>query len=169
MDEMSTDRGRHSPRRVTADQVAALRAYLTGNFHLYEQLHRQLDPIAAATGFSALLTATFFEAVDRRFATSGTASEVTEFVGAVRARSDELSAELDSSAAERLIRAMLTDEDIDEIDPATRANTQFLLLYPLVEDAYLDEAGLDDLLAEARKLADEWTGQSDPGRQHGCH
>ena len=142
---------------VTADHVATLRAYLAGEFHLYERLHGQLDPSAARTGFSALLSATFFEAVDRRFAPSGTAADVVEFVAAVRARSDGLAEELDPSAAERLIRAILTDEDVHDIDPATKINTQFLLLYPLVEDAHLDDAGLDDLLAEARKLADDWT------------
>ena len=142
---------------VTDDQVATLRAYLAGEFHLYERLHGQLDPTAAKTGFSALLTAAFFEAVDRRFAQSGTAADVVEFVGAVRARSDELAEELDPRAAERVIRAILIDEDVADIDAAIKINTQFLLLYPLVEDAHLDDAGLDDLLAEARKLADDWT------------
>jgi hypothetical protein len=142
---------------VTDDQVAALKAYLSGDFHQYERIHGRLDPVAAKTGYSALLTATFFEAVDRRFAKGGTAADVVEFVGAVRARSEEFATELDPRVAERLIRAMLTDEDVDDIDVDTKVNSQFLLLYPLVEDQRLDDAGLDELLAEARKLADEWT------------
>ncbi|HZB32801.1 MAG TPA: hypothetical protein VE465_21765 [Streptosporangiaceae bacterium] len=140
---------------VTADQVATLRAYLKGDFGEYERLVDQLDSGAARTGYSVLLAAAFFKAVDRRFAENGTDADVVEFVGHVRARSERLGDKIDPRIAERLIRAVYTDEDIDDIDGETVIGTQFLLLAALVVDERLDEAGLDRFLAEARALADQ--------------
>jgi hypothetical protein len=142
---------------VTADQVATLRAYLAGDFDSHKRLFGQLDRTAAKTGYTALLTAAFFEAVDRRFAQNGTTTDVVEFVADVRARHLKDADDIDPRAAERLILAMFTDEDVDDLDTETKVSTQIILLYALITDARLDDAGLDGFLAEARKLADEWT------------
>jgi hypothetical protein len=143
---------------VTADQVATLRAYLAGDFDSHKRLFGQLDRTAAKTGYTALLTAAFFEAVDRRFAQDGTTADVIEFVADVRARHLKDADEIDPRAAERLILAIFTDEEVDDLDTETKVSTQIILLYALITDARLDDAGLDGFLAEARKLADEWTG-----------
>jgi hypothetical protein len=142
---------------VTADQVATLRAYLAGDFDSHKRLFGQLDRTAAQAGYTALLTAAFFEAVDRRFAQSGTPADVVEFVADIRARHLKDADEIDPRAAERLILAILTDEEVDDLDTSTKVSTQVILLYALISDARLDEPGLDGFLAEARKLADEWT------------
>jgi hypothetical protein len=142
---------------VTADQVATLRAYLAGDFDSHKRLFGQLDRTAAKTGYTALLTAAFFEAVDRRFAQDGTTADVVEFVADVRARHLKDADEIDPRAAERLILAIFTDEEVDDLDTETKVSTQIILLYALITDARLDDAGLDGFLAEARKLADEWT------------
>lgn len=141
---------------VTTDQVATLRAYLAGDFEQYEQLYKRMDRQAARTTFLALIDAAFFEAVDRRFAKDGTRADVIEFVADIRARSDRVS-EIDALTAERLIRAVLGDGTIDDIEDKDRFGTETVLLAGLIADEQLDDAGLDAFVADARKLADRWT------------
>lgn len=142
---------------VTDAQLAALRAQLAGKLEEHKQLFAQLDPIAAQTGYRALVTAAFCQAVERRFASDNSADDVIEFVGDVRSRSDRAADEIDPRTAERLILAVYTDEPIGDLDPKTSFGIQLLLLAALIADAQLDDAGLDEFLTEARKLADQWT------------
>jgi len=140
---------------VTDEQVAALRAYLADDLDQHRQLYARLDR-AARSGYTALLAAAFFEAVNRRFAQEGTAADVIEFVADVRGRSEALGEAIDPRAAERLIRAALTDEDIDDLDDKAKGGLYVVLLAGLIGDEQLSDDGLDELLAEARKVADEW-------------
>jgi hypothetical protein len=142
---------------VTAEQVATLRAFLVRDFEQYEQMYEALDPEAAKSGYTALIAAAFVEAVERRFDENSADAELVEFVAEARARFDELGTEVDPRAAERMIRAVYTDEEIDDLDTDTVVGNQIILLTALVTDAQLDAAGIDALLADARKLADEWT------------
>jgi hypothetical protein len=142
---------------VTADQVATLRAYLAGDFDSHKRLFGQLDRAAAQTGYMALLTAAFFEAVDRRFAENGTTADVIDFVANVRARHLRDADEIDQRTAERLILAIFTDEEIDDLDAETKVNAQIILLFALIAEERFDDSALDEFLAEARKLADDWT------------
>jgi hypothetical protein len=141
---------------VADDQVAAMRAYLRGDRELYDQIYGQLDRSAARTGYSALLASAFFEAVDRRFGETGTASDVIDFVADVRSRSEQVGEQIDPRAAEGLIRAALTDGNIDDFDGETLGLLYVVLIPALVSDEQLDDAGLDDFLAQACKLADRW-------------
>jgi hypothetical protein len=142
---------------VTADQVATLRAYLTGDFEEYERLYAQLDRDAVRKTYLALIEAACFEAIDRRFARNGTVSDVIEFVGDVRSRSERVGETLDPRVAEQLIRAVLGDGSIDNLDDKVRFGTEIILLAALIADEQLDDAGLDEFIAEARRLADRWT------------
>jgi hypothetical protein len=143
---------------VRDDQVSALRAYLAGDFDTYKRLHGKLDPDAARTGYSALVSAAFCEAVERRFSTGTPPADVIKFVGDIRARSDRLGEQIDPRAAERMIRAVYTDEEIRDLDPSTRLGTQVVLLAALIADEQLDAASLEEFLAGARDLADQWIG-----------
>jgi hypothetical protein len=142
---------------VTADQVATLRAFLARDFDRYERLHAQLDPAAAKTGYTALIAAAFVEAVDRRFDQDSTNADVVEFVGAARAQFDREGDEINPNVAERMIRAVYTDEEIDDLDTETLVGTQVVLLSALIANEELDDAGLDAFLVKARELADQWT------------
>jgi hypothetical protein len=143
---------------VTGDQVATLRAYLSGDFDEHDRLHARLDPVAARTGYSALISAGFVLAVERRFDRDTPDAGVIAFVDRLRARSTEIAASIDPRVAERLIRAVYTDEQIDDLDSEMRLTTQFLLMTALIVEDRLDQSGLEKFLAEARELADEWIG-----------
>ncbi len=141
---------------VTDDEVAALRAHLSGDQALYHELYGRLDRSAIRITYTTLITAAFFEAVDRRFAGNGTAADVISFVADVRSRSDEIARTIDPQAAERVIRAVLTDDDITDIDGQARGQLFFVLLSALVSDEQFDDDALDAFLTEVRKQADDW-------------
>jgi hypothetical protein len=42
------------------------------------------------------------------------------------------------------------------LDPVTAFRARQFLLAALIADQHLDDAGLDDFMAQARKLADQW-------------
>jgi hypothetical protein len=141
---------------VTDDEIAVLRAYLSGNQALQEELQARLDSPAARSRYAAFVAAAFFEAVDRRFAASGTAADVIAFVADVRARSDRLAESIDPQAAERLIQSALTGEDVSDLDGKTRGGLFIVLLAALASDEQFKGDELEAFLAEARKTADGW-------------
>jgi hypothetical protein len=142
---------------VTAEEVATLRTYLSGDMDEYRRMQQQLDPVAARSGYSALIAAAFFEAVDRRFAKPGTTTaDIIKYVADVRARSARASDALDPRAAERVIRHALGDGSIRDLDDDTVIGAQIVILSALIADEQLDASGLDQFMAEARKLADQW-------------
>jgi hypothetical protein len=121
----------------------------------YRQLFSGLDRAEAKKGYSALVTAGFVEAVERRFGTSYQGADIVGFVAGVRARSDRVAAELDPDVAERVIRVVLEDAPVDDLSRNAITGAQLLLLIGLIADAQLDSQGLDQFLAGARKLADQ--------------
>jgi len=140
---------------VTDDQVAALRALLSDDMDRYRQLFSELDRAEAKKGYSALVTAGFAEAVERRFGPGYRGADIVEFVASIRSRSDQVAAELDPDVAERVIRVVLEDAPVDDLSRNAITGAQALLLIGLIIDARLDSEGLDQFLAEARKLADQ--------------
>jgi hypothetical protein len=139
---------------VTDQAVATLRAQLAGDFAEHKQLLGQLEGTGGLDGYMALVAAGFFEAVDRRFGKGTTPADVIEFVGDVRSRFDGADDEIDPGAAERLILRVLGQGSVGDLDGATIRRLQRLLLPVLVADEQLDDAGLDEFLTSARKLAD---------------
>jgi hypothetical protein len=140
---------------VTDDQVAVLRALLVDDMDSYRQLFGQLDRAEAKRGYPALVTAAFGEAVERRFGQHYQPADIVSFVADVRARSDRLARELDPDVSERVINAVLGHGSARDLDREAVTRAKLVLLGGLVADAQLDDAGLDDLLAAARKLADQ--------------
>jgi hypothetical protein len=140
---------------VTDDQVAALRALLSDDMDRHRQLFGALDRAAAKKGYTALVTAAFIEAVERRFGAGYQATDIVTFVADVRARSDRLARELDPDVAERVIRVVLEDAPVEDLPRNAVTGAQLLVLVGLIADARLDDAGLDEFLAAARKLADQ--------------
>jgi|ERR1700678_1223819 hypothetical protein len=134
-------------------QVATMRAFLEGDRARYSELVAQLNQAADSLGYSALLNAAFFEAVDRRFKESQRA-DVIDYVAEVRSRSADWAAELDPRTAERLIRAVLGEGSTEDITGRVSSSTKLYLLGALMADAHLDSDGLDEFTAKIRKMAD---------------
>lgn len=141
---------------VTDDQVATLRAQLAGKLDEHQQRLAQLDKAEMATGYAALIAASFSLAAYQRFAKTGDAATVMRFVADVRSRTEDLAA-IDPRVAERLILATFTDEEIGDIDLRARYETQIVLLAAIISDSRLGDTQLDQFLAKARGIADEWT------------
>jgi hypothetical protein len=139
---------------VTDQQVATLRAMLSGNRAEHKRLVAQLDRQSDGLGYSGLVTAAFIKAVDRRFGKASTRTDVIEFVAEARSRSDEIAETVDPRVGERLIRKVVSDESTDDIDARTSATAKLLLLAALIADEELDGAELDKFIADARQLAD---------------
>jgi hypothetical protein len=133
-----------------------LRSYLSGDFSDYQQRRSQIDQAPNRAGYMALVSAAFCEAVERRFVRQDPPERVIEFVADVRGQFDRDGNQIDPRAAERMIRAVYTDEPIDDLDSATKGRTQIVLLAALINSEQLDDAGLDAFLADAGKLADQW-------------
>jgi hypothetical protein len=139
---------------VSDQQVAALRAMLTGDAEENKRLVSQFDRGAEGAGYSALVNAGFFEAVDRRFGKDSTPAGIIEYVADVRSRSDAIAAKLDPAVAERLIRSVISDETTDDVDSKTSARGKLFLLTAIVADEQFSPAELDQFLARVRKMAD---------------
>jgi hypothetical protein len=144
---------------VTDDEVAALRAHLSGNQVLQQELYAGLVSPAARSRYATLVAAAFFEAVDRRFGKNGAAADVISFVADVRSRSERLAESIDPQAAESLIRAVVTKVDVSDLDTETKGRVFIVVLVALVSDEQFDGDELDAFLAEARKTADGWLSQ----------
>jgi hypothetical protein len=140
---------------VTDLQVATLRAQLAGNLAEHKRLLADLDSPADGRGYSALLTAAFYNAVDSRFTTDSTLDEVTEFVADVRARSERIRDALDPRVAERVLISAVTNAGLDDLDAEELTKTKMFLLAGIIGDQHLDDAGLDEFIAKARAFADE--------------
>ena len=140
---------------VTDDQVAALRALLHDDMDRHRQLFAGLDRAEAKKGYPALVTAAFIEAVERRFGTGSQPADIVAFVADVRARSDRLASRLDPDVSERAIQAVLGEGTVRGLDKEAVTGAKLLLMAGLIADARLDDAGLDEFLAAAKKLADQ--------------
>jgi hypothetical protein len=139
---------------ISTEQVTALRALLTKNFDEHHQVIAQIKQTGGLTGYYELVTAAFFEAVDRRFGAQYTLPDIVKYVAEVRTRLRDPDRGIDPNVAERLIRKALGEGTTRGIDKDTLLRTESVLLAMLVMDEQFDDATLDAFLAEARALAD---------------
>ena|ERR1022692_2329821 len=144
---------------VTDEQVAALRAYLGAKSYAEadeaQQLMQRLGRPGAGNSIAALVYATFVTAARRRFSPTWTRAEIIRFVAGVRALLSERPDALDARAAEHQLRSALGEKQNSYPDDEARARSQVVLLDALIQSAELDDAGLAELLAEGRRLADD--------------
>jgi hypothetical protein len=138
--------------QVGDDQVAALRALLNKDFDEHKRLTRLLDD-DGMRDYMALVTAAFLEAVDRRFENASIPSAVVEYVGQVRSRNPKAAEAVDPVIAERVLLKALGQGSLSDLSGRDIRRAQNLLLPILVDDEHLDDAGIDAILAAARKLA----------------
>jgi hypothetical protein len=141
---------------VTDDQVAALRAQLAGDHEEYRHLLASLHARDELGGYTALITAAFIEAADRRFGAAGRSDDagVGVFVDDVRARFPGADSEIDPITAERVIQHTIGRGSVSDVDGAAIRRIERLLLPLLVAEEHLSEQELDQFLTSARKLLD---------------
>lgn len=141
---------------ITDDQVATLRAQLSGNHDEFERQFAQLDLSTNSAGYEALLAAAFAIATERRFQPPVTLADFIRFVADVRARTPSAAEQVDPKIAERLLLSALTDESVGEVNGSAIVTNQMILLACMIADAKPDAADLHQFLTEARELAEEW-------------
>src|SRR5690606_13791950 len=143
------------PIRVSDAEVAALRAYVTGNLTAYRELRERFqgDQLQAFVG---LVSAAFLDAVDLRFDQGRDLATVVTYVAGLRARSRRHRKVLDPVAAERLLLFELGGGTVDDLDKVLALTTKQQLLRALIPELGLTEVGLDRFLNRARRLADTW-------------
>lgn len=104
---------------------------------------------------SELLYAAFLLAARRRFAPAWTRGDVVRYVGSIRAGAP-VDDDIDPVTAEALIlRALGTDQPL-HAGLEAKVAVQTILLGALIADLRLDSGGLEELLVQARSLADRW-------------
>jgi len=146
---------------VTDRQLAALRAQLAGELDRHRDLFGRLDWSVDHEGYVMLQDAAFFEAATRRFGPRASISDITSYVAGIRARSSRAAADVDPEVAGQLIAAAIGRGSLRGVDLRVMIRARLYLLVALVMDAGYDDAGLDEFLGEARKIADEWLYSSD--------
>lgn len=127
-----------------------MRMYLKGDGPGYKRIVDRLNP-TAKKAHAALIVASFLTATDERFGKDATKADIAEFIEHLRGRSEQLASDIDPRQAERLIIAVYTDEDIDDIDDGLYGP----LLAGMIADARLSDVELDEFLEKARRLADQ--------------
>jgi hypothetical protein len=133
---------------VSKNEVAALRALLTGNFSEHSQLTSQFDD-ASLHDYMALVSAAFVEAVDQRFGGKDVPVAVIEYVGQVRSLNDKAAETIDPDISERVIMAALGHGSLSDVSGRKIQQAQNMLLPLLIRDEKLDGAGIDALLTSA--------------------
>lgn len=143
---------------VRDDEVAALRAILTKDAETAARFLSAFEDGNYINGFSALVSLAFVMAARMRFAAGYADADVIRYVARVRAEYDEPDAPIDTRVAEKLLLDALDGNRPADFDPTSTAKgvAQPALLAALVDDAQMDTAELDDFLANARRLADQW-------------
>jgi hypothetical protein len=139
---------------VSDEQVAALRAFLALDADEAEFLTHRLVESNRLEGYGELVSAAFAAATRRRFSSGWKIADVIRIVASVRGRLINEGIEMDTRAAEVLMRRALGEKIAVELDEEVSARAQIFLLSELTLDEGLDDAELDTFLATARKLAD---------------
>jgi hypothetical protein len=144
---------------VTDEQVAALRSYLSAQTdNDADQARQQFGRLAqadTAQGLGALLYTAFVIAARRKFSPRWTVADVVKFVADVRAQAADEPGLLDPRAAEHQLRVALGEEMPGYPDEKSRAGAQVILLPALADRLGSGPARLNDLLTQARALADQ--------------
>lgn len=140
---------------VTNEQVATLRAQLSGEQDEHLRLFSQLEASSDLVGYAALLAAAFTIATERHFSGPVTRADLIRYVADVRARTPSAGENLEPKTAEQLLYEALADEAFTG-EPRVIGMNQTILLAALTADAQPTPAELDAFLAEARAQADEW-------------
>ena|SRR5579875_1628943 len=134
-----------------------LRALIRADLSAFREFGRQLQnerwPDAPAFG-----TATFYVAVNRRFAHNQPVDDIIHYVAELRTTlpADD---DLNPRAAEHLIRLAVRDEDVslDEFPASQQVHAQQMVIFDIMSQENLSDEELDEFFAEVRQMLGEST------------
>ncbi|XRQ02702.1 hypothetical protein ACN3XK_39605 [Actinomadura welshii] len=144
--------------KITDQQVAALRAQLSGQSaeeHL--RLFNELDE-SDHVGYAALLASALFEAIQRRFVKDDETvdhADIIDFIASVRERSEDSPDSVNPDIAEKIILHATGQGSISGIDDSAITRHQVILLAALVAREKYNEEELDAFLVQVRADAEE--------------
>lgn len=131
-----------------------MRAYLSGDQEIFQRLNRMLDRSKpSARAYRALLIGVFTEAVSLRFSEQTPRTEVIDYVADLRSRGDDIAEALNPDDAERMIMAVIADEDIDDLSGDERVRLEMILMLAFVRDAHFSVDQLEAFLERSRTFA----------------
>jgi hypothetical protein len=148
---------------VTEAQTAALRAFLAGDSDGMTSLAYQLGE-RGMLGFLQLADAALSVAAGKRFGPLFTSGDLVRYVAGTRiarmAGGDDF--DFDPVVGEDVLRASLGQFVPRPADPGERFRAVVALLDALAGSELHSATDVDDLLAQARALADRWLATSRP-------
>jgi hypothetical protein len=139
---------------VTQSHLEALRAMLTRDSETFEAASAHIAESGEYQRWGLLVASAFCVALRNRFSAGYTNSDVIHIVAEERARFIGSSRDFDPQLAERLVHAALGTGSASGIPEEVRARVQLALLMGLILDANLDDAALDEFVADVREFAD---------------
>jgi hypothetical protein len=148
---------------VTEAQTAALRAFLAGDGEGMTLLAYQLGE-KGMPGYLQLAEAALSVAAGKRFGPVFTSGDLVRYVAGARiARmADGHDFDFDPVAGENVLRSSLGQPVPRPADPGERLRAVVALLDALAGSEVHSASDVDDLLAQARALADRWLATSGP-------
>lgn len=141
---------------IRDEHVAALHSLLKGEPDAWE-----LSQIteSEAIAYTVTLYAAFSVAVRRKFSPIYSVSQVIRFVADMRIRLRDDANIVHPRVAEEMIREALGDptlESMDLPDGETVIAAEAAILLALLDEAELDEAGLEEFIKDSTEFAREW-------------
>lgn len=131
-----------------------LRAHIGGDADVVGRAREQFAEPPALAALGSLTQAAFVVAARRMFAPTWTRSDVIQYVAMIRTIFPDQPDLLNPLAAENELRIALGDSVPAWPDDAARSTVVAILLPALGQTLELDDAGIDELLSQARELAD---------------
>jgi hypothetical protein len=143
--------------QLTNAQVAALRAFLNHDADSITPLAYQLGE-EGMQGYVRLAEAALSIAARRRFSPRFTSADLVQYVASTRVSrlADGDFYDFDPVVGEEVLRLSLGQHARRTLEAEPRLRAVLALLGALAESELTSESDVDDVLIEARELADQW-------------
>jgi hypothetical protein len=134
----------------------AVRAFLTADFGVYEQLHRELGQEDRGA-FAVILAAAFKDATVGRFGENPSAEDVIGFVAEARAQYPHVAETVTADDGEKAIRAVLGEDSLlDTMDTRAYSAAQAAMLFAITHETEEARAGIHALVTSATEQAEDY-------------
>lgn len=135
---------------------ATVRAFLTGDFSAYRQLHEQLGREDRGA-FAVVLAAAFKDAATGRFGDSAPIEDIIDFVAQARAQYAHVAETVTADDAERAIRAVLGEDHLlDTMNGKAYGAAQAAMLFAITHENEEARAGIHVLVSSATGQAEDY-------------